>query len=82
MVSSRHPLSLLLLLLLLSDVGEEGGGTVMWVCASLGCKARVGCVSYILSSCSVWVSGFSLMSIAGERLAMGSVEQEKKKIIN
>ena len=63
MVRSHHTwLLLLLLLLLLRNVGErEGGGSVMRVCAGLGCKARVGFVSYIRSSCSVWVS--SLLSV-------------------
>jgi len=48
----------LLLLLLLRDVGEGGGGcgTVMWVRASLGYKARVGSISYIRNSCLLWVS--------------------------
>jgi len=44
--------------------GLGGGGrcgTVMWVCATLGCKARVGSISYIRSSCPVWVS--SLLSV-------------------
>jgi len=35
-----------------------GGGvvTVMWVCASLGCKACMGSISYNPSSCPVRVS--------------------------
>jgi len=34
--------------------GGGGGVSVMWVCARLGCKARVG---VYLCSCPVWVSG-------------------------
>jgi len=53
---------------------------VIWVCASLGCKVRVCFVSYIRSSCPVWVSVYCLSFITGERVTMGSVEQEKKKL--
>jgi len=46
-------------------VGGGGGGgehgTVMWVCASLGCSAHMGSISYICSSCPMWVS--SLLSV-------------------
>jgi len=82
MVRSHH--TWYLFLLLLRDVNERGAGgcgTVMWVCASLGCKAHVGSFSYIRSSCTVWVSSFWLSFIVGERLAMGSVEQRRRKII-
>ena len=48
-----------------------GGGSVMWVCADLGCKARVGSISYIRSSCSVWVS--SLLSVLHWCLSLESV---------
>jgi len=37
----------------------EGGGFVMWVCTSLGCKARVGVYR---CSCPVWVSGTNTLS--------------------
>jgi len=51
---------------------------VMWVCTSLGCKARTGSTFIAPVLC-----GFPVycLSIAGERFAMGSVEQEKMGIM-
>ena len=37
-----------------------GGVSVMWVCASLGCKVRVGVYR---CSCPVWVSGLSVLDV-------------------
>ena len=57
-----------------------GGGTVMWVCASLG-FAKLTRVLFLIFV-TVVLCGYPvycLSFIAGERLAMGSVEQEKKK---
>jgi len=64
----------------MSVEGGGGGacGTVMWVCTSFGCKARTGSTFIAPVLC-----GFPVycLSIAGERFAMGSVEQEKMGIM-
>ena len=60
--------SVVLLLLLLRDVAVGVGVSVMWVCASLGCKARVGVYR---CSCPMWVSGF--LSVLHRCLTLMSV---------
>jgi len=45
-----------------------GGGSVMWVCASLGCKARIG---VYCCSCPMWV--FALLSVLHQCLTLMSV---------
>jgi len=66
MVRSHH--LRYLLLLLLGDVAEGGGVPVMWVGASLGCKA---CLGVYHCSCPMWVSG--LLSIIYRCLTLMSV---------
>ena len=47
--------SVVLIIITIKRRGCGGrGGSVMWVCASLGCKARVGVYR---CSCPMWVSG-------------------------
>jgi len=48
--------------------GGRGGVSVMWVCASLRCKARV---SVYLCSCPMWFSG--LLSVLPRCLTLMSV---------
>jgi len=47
----------------------------MWVCASLGCKTRVGSISIFVADVLCGFPVYCLSFIAGERLAMGSVDE-------
>jgi hypothetical protein len=63
-------ISLSVVLIIISTIKRRGcvGGSVMWVCVSLGCKARVGVYR---CSCPVWVS--CLLSVLSRCLTLMSI---------
>ena len=60
--------SVVLIIITIKRHGCGGGITVMWVCATLGCKAHVGVYR---CSCPMWVSG--LLSVLPLCLTLMSI---------